>query len=157
MENIRNYILALTAAAILCGIVTSLMGGKGTSAALTKLICGIFMAMVVVSPLVSLEFDDWTAWTSQLSFDAGAAAAQGEAVAGEMYMSFIKEQSESYILDKAEALGASVTVEVTVEDGLPAEVWLAGDISPYAKGKLTAYISEELGIPKEKQQWNGNR
>lgn len=156
MEAVRNYILAITAAAILCGIVTALMGGKGTSTALAKLVCGIFMAMVVVSPLVNLEFDGWTAWTSQISFDAEAAAAEGEAVAEEMYAAIIKEQTESYILDKAKALGVSAAVEVTVEEGLPAAVWLSGDFSPYAKARLTAYISEELGIPKEDQQWNGS-
>lgn len=157
MEQIRQYILAVTAAAILCGMVTSLMGEKGTPAALAKLIAGIFMAMVVVSPLTNVEFDDWTAWTSQISFDAEAAAAEGEAAAAEMYSSFIKEQTETYILDKAETLGVSVTVEVTVEDGLPAAVRLSGDASPYAKAKLMSYISEELDISKENQQWNGSQ
>lgn len=156
MDLIRHYILAITAAAIFCGIVTSLLEGKGSIAALGKLICGVFMAMVVVSPLLHMNLDGWDDWISRLSFDAEAAAEEGENMAEDMRTAIIKERTEAYILDKAEALEVSVQVDVTVKDGIPAEVRLTGDVSPYAKGKLAAYISEELGIPKENQQWNGS-
>lgn len=156
MESIRNYILSITASALLCGIVTSIMGEKGTAAALTKVICGIIMAMVVVSPLMQVNLSGWTDWTARLTFQAEAAAAEGELLGEEMLEAIIKEETESYILDKAGALGAALTADVTVKDGLPERVLLTGTVSPYAKAQLTAWIRDELGIAKEDQQWNGS-
>ncbi len=68
----------------------------------------------------------------------------------------IAERTQAYISDKAAALGAEVSVRVTTEtwpDGvpLPAVVYLDGPRSQ----ALADWIAEELGIPVERQVWNG--
>ena len=66
----------------------------------------------------------------------------------------IKAQTETYIEDKAEALGATVTAGVTLAgDMLPWQVELTGEVSPYVKTRLAQTIWAELGIPEERQVW----
>lgn len=68
----------------------------------------------------------------------------------------IAQKSEAYILDKATQLGLSITVSIRTETGTdgvpcPAEATVQGPRSEV----LAAYIEEELGIPPERQVWNG--
>ena len=63
----------------------------------------------------------------------------------------IKQRTQAYILDKAQALNTVLEVEVTLSDDdipVPLKVRLKGKISPYAKGRLQATIAEDLGIEK---------
>ena len=64
----------------------------------------------------------------------------------------------SYILSKAESLGAKLEVTVELSDELyakPVAVQLTGAVSPYAKQTLTQMIEEELGLNREAQRWIG--
>ena len=65
----------------------------------------------------------------------------------------IKQKTETYILDKANALGAEITVQVVLEDYIPAGVTIMGDVSPFVKSNLSASITQELNIPPEEQIW----
>ena len=59
-------------------------------------------------------------------------------------------------MDKAESLGAELTVEVTLSDDelmVPCAVKLSGAISPYAKKVLSDTIAKDLGIQVEEQIW----
>ena len=158
MASIREYIVSVVAAAVLCGAVRSLLPGKGTAAALIRLVSGIFLAFVVVQPAVNIDLGSFPALMEDYS-DAGAlAASQGEDLAQEASAAIIKSQTEAYILDKAEALGLALDVEVTVSAGelpIPASVRISGAVPPYARAQLEAAIENDLGIPKEDQQWTG--
>jgi hypothetical protein len=57
-------------------------------------------------------------------------------------------------LDKAESLGAELTVEVMLDDSqipIPTKVRIRGNISPYNREKLSSIIERDLGIPTEAQ------
>lgn len=156
MGDIRAYVLSVTAAAILCGLVNVLIGKTGTVAALTKLLTGVVLAAAVLRPLGGLAIGDLDAYLQSLDMDAQAAAAVGTEMTREAMAARIKEQTEAYILDKAASLQMDVTVEVILDDGdmpVPVGVILTGSASPYAKSTLESMISEELGIPKEEQKW----
>lgn len=158
MENIREYILSVTCAAVLCAVLGSFFEKKGTVGTLLKLISGLFLAFTVIRPVLKVDLTDLTSILQAYTEDAEAAAAMGEIYAREELSAVIKSEAESYILDKASSLGAELTANVTLSDDdipLPAAVTLAGDISPYAKTVLSAQIEENLGIPKEDQQWTG--
>ena len=73
-----------------------------------------------------------------------------------MLAQFIKERTQSYILDKAQSLNAVLDVEVTLSDDeipVPVKVCITGKVSPYARGRLENLIIEDLGIEKENQIW----
>lgn len=157
MESIREYLLCITAAAIVCSITVGLMGKKGAYGALIKLLTGLFLTVTVISPWTKLDLADISAYTEGLSIDAGDAVAHGESVANEATAAIIKSQTEAYILDKAASMDLDIEVEVTLSSEappVPATVSVTGEVSPYAKERLRQCIANDLGIPEENQSWN---
>lgn len=156
MEGIKEYLLSVFCAAIICAIVMRLMGEKGTHAVITKLIAGLFLAFTVVYPMAKIDLRDFSDWTASYSDAASQAAAAGERATKESIAASIKLRTEAYILDKATALNTSLKVEVTLsEDDIPCPkaVRLHGSVSPYAKAQLQTIIAQDLGIAKEYQTW----
>ena len=66
MEGVREYLLSVTAGAILCGILGSLVGEKGAFSELYKLISGLILCFLVLSPLVNIELSDFTQFADDL-------------------------------------------------------------------------------------------
>lgn len=156
MEGLRAYVISVTAAAMICGIVAGLVKKNGAGE-LIRMVCGLVLAFTVLRPIAGLKLD-------QLPFDLPSlpsgedAASQGEKITREAMEDIIKSQTEAYILDKAAALGVNLTAEVLLgEDTIPVPVGviLSGACSPYAKSELTDAIEKDLGIPKENQLWTG--
>lgn len=155
MEELRQYVISLTAAGVICGIVLTL-GRNGSTEKLLKLICGLFLAFMMVRPVSNLAVGNFEALGITWEQDGEAAAEQGRELAQKSLAERIKQESESYILDKARALEAELSVEVTVSRGeppVPISVTLRGEIPPYLRQLLTQIIKTDLGIPKERQTW----
>ncbi len=158
MDAIREYLLRIAAAALICSILTAITGKKGTLGTVVKLVSGLLLTLTVVSPWTAVRFDGILDFAGDISADADAAAASGENAALEAYSAIIKEETEAYILDKADSLGAELTVNVLLEGDsppVPVSVELGGSISPYGKQVLSNLIEEELGIGQEDQIWTG--
>lgn len=157
MEEIRTYILSVTAAALLCAIAGAVLGNKGTIAGILKLISGVVMACVVIQPLgekITLNMKDYI---HMLEVQASYAAQTGLDASKEELEERITQQTRTYILDKAAELDVELCVEVLLDDSnipVPVGVILYGDASPYAKNTLQDMIRDELGIPMEAQVWN---
>lgn len=156
MEGIREYLVGVAAAAILCGIVRSLTGTQGTVGIAIKLLSGLLMLLAVIRPWTSISLDGFFSWAEAISADGHSIVASGELLARDSYKESIKCQTEAYILEEARALGCTLTVEVSVTDEeipLPYRVRLSGEISPYARQKLSAMLTDTLGIRQEEQIW----
>lgn len=157
MDGLRQYVISVTAAALICGVVSGLVQ-NGTAKELIRLLCGLFLAFTVIRPIAGLDFNALTEFSLSYTQEAESMAAMGENMARQSMADIIKAESEAYILDKAAALNAALAVEVTVsEDGTPVPVAaeLCGDISPYARQQLEDILQEDLGIAKEYQLWTG--
>ena len=152
----KEYLLSVVAAAIISGIVTKLLGSKGTQGAVGKLIGGLFLAFAVISPLRCVKIGKLSSLTVPYSVQAQSAVEAGKNQTRETLRLRIKEGCEAYILDKAQSLDVALEVEVLVsQEDIPAptSVQLRGNISPNAKARLCGIIAEDLGIPKEAQKW----
>lgn len=158
MAEIREYLIGVTVAAILCGIVTALSGEKGFLGAVMKLLTGLLMALALVSPWVTISLDGLFGWTEAVKTDAESVVQQGQSLGEETYRQVIKERLEAYILDEAQALGLDLTVAITLADDgtpIPVAAELTGSASPYLKQRLSLLLANELGIEKEDQIWIG--
>ena len=158
MDGVREYLLRLICAALVCGLLTRLMGNKGLLSELVKLLAGVCMAITVLSPWVDIPKLRLEEITRDFTFNAEAFTESGKNSAYRAMADIIKERTEAYILDKAKALGAEITVEVDLsvdEIPYPTGATLEGAISPYGKSLLSSYISENLGISMEDQTWIG--
>lgn len=155
MEHIREYLISVTAAALLCGIIQSMAGEKGRSAGILRLVCGIFLALTVIRPVARIQLREFSLMTSEITEQAQAAAAEGEDYAKRALSRHISEQTEAYILDKAKTYGAEISAEITVagEQPVPVAVAIRGQFSPYARRQLCELIESELNIPEEDQTW----
>ena len=156
MDGIREYLISVTAAALLCGILKSLMGEKGNSAALVRLICGIFLALTVIRPLKELNLKDFSLLPTGLLEEARLTSGEGEEYTRQAKEDLIIQQCEAYILDKAQTLEASIQVEIRISqegDPVPVGSIITGNLSPYARNQLSKTLEEDLGIPQEDQKW----
>ncbi len=156
MQSLRSYILSIVASSIICACVQVLIGKKGTSAKLIRMVCGIYMAIVFVSPLHKIDFSIYTDYFSGIMHQAEDAVSEGQNIAQQKRKEIIIRQTQSYILDKASSFGVDVEVDVTVSDDAtqaPNAITIKGAVSPYVKKMLTNYIEEQIGIPKEAQTW----
>lgn len=153
MIGFRQYLLRVISISLLCSILP-LIAGSGNKKML-RLICSICLTIVIIGPVLDLD--------SELSvndlFPDGAAhsiAEQGKLHSIDAMAAIIKENTEAYILDKAELLGAQlhITVEVYGEEvPVPVSAILRGDITWDQRTQLEEILAGELGIPKEAQQW----
>ena len=158
MQAVSTYLLQITAAGILSGIVNKLLGSKGMIGSVIKLMTGVFMMLAVVSPLVDIRLDLLKDGYEDIRIHGQYAASEGEDQAKKAMAEIITERTQAYILDKAESLGADIAVEVTVSDAMPpvpCGARISGKVSPYAKRVLSEYMKSELGISMEAQIWTG--
>ncbi len=156
MEGLRAYLLSVTAAALVCGIVQRLLISKGTAANISKMVCGIFLALVAVDPLAKLQLGSIGDLTGSFELQASQAVADGQSETKKALQEIIKSRTEAYILDKASLYGSVLSVSVELSDDsipIPISARLSGAVSPYAKNQLQAILEKDLGIAKENQLW----
>ena len=152
---IKDYLISVTAAALICGMINSL-AGKSSISKLMKLLCGIFLASVVIRPVVDIKMGDILDFTDNLAVSSDIAVSAGEKMAAEEMEKIIKAKTEAYILDKAKNIGAEISAEISLNDLVPTGVTVVGNLSPYARSSLAAIITHELNIPPEAQIWKSS-
>ena len=155
MDAIREYILGITAAAMICGI-TLCFAEKSSNQALLKLICGLILTFSLVEPVLNLMDRNWQALGISFQEDAREAAQEGKLQGENTLRQLIKQETEAYIMDKARELNLQIQLEVTLSDQpmpVPESVVIKGTLPPYGKQRLSLILTRELGIPKENQQW----
>lgn len=157
MDWIREYLLSIIAAGAVCGICTSLIPKNTSSAVIIKMLGGIFLAITLIAPLAKIRLDDLGDYWNQITLDAEALAQEGSAATREELALVIKEELESYILDKADTMGLTLQLSVIMDHEdppMPQQVRISGAVSPYQQKLLSQWIAEELGITEEQQVWN---
>lgn len=156
MDAIREYLLSVTAAAILCSVVRRMLNKKKTAGMIGKLLTGLFMIYTVLSPLVGVSFGSVEDLTDLYREDAHAAVARGENLTAQSLRESIKDRLEAYVLEKADGMGVQVRVNILLSDDLypvPEKVYISGQVAPYAKNRLKQIIREDLGVSEEDQIW----
>ena len=157
MDGIREYLIQVTAAGLICGVVNTLVGKKGSVAASVRVMTVILMVVTIASPLVKLRLTGISDFLNEIRFDGSLYAQQGSQASKDAVSDIIKERTEAYILDKAASLGADIRVELALSQDelpVPVSVTIYGAVSPVGKRRLQEVIRDELGIPLEAQKWN---
>lgn len=156
MESMKQYFISITTCAILCAIVTGISGKDNVSSKIVKMLCGLFLTFTLIRPVTEIRFDEFTYYSHTFSENTQAVIAAGEDYRINQLSAIIKEETEAYILDKAQALNCTLDVEVIVEKSdqpVPTEVYITGNLSHSAKETLRQVIEEDLHIAKENQIW----
>lgn len=155
MQALAEYIISVSAAALICGILNSMML-KGTAKEVLKLVSGLFLAFCVIRPVSDIRLPELADIGETIREEAASAVETGEEMALESARDSISEQLEAYILDKAASLGLDIQVEVflTQDDTfLPESVTIRGSGTTQQKKELTEEITDALGITQEDITW----
>lgn len=156
MNGIREYLLTVTAAAIVCSIAKHLAGDKSTAGKITKVVSGIFLTITVISPIKEFQLSKTDGLLDDFRIMAYETAQSGADMANTAMGDIIKEKTEAYILEEAKKMDIDISVEVKLSESEPPkpdQVIITGIVSPYKKNVLSQYISDNLGISREKQKW----
>ena len=157
MGNIRQYLITVLSAAIVCAILIKLTGKQQLSTNLIRLVASVFLSLCVIAPILKLDVSVLTNELSVSKQEGEYIAEQASAEALYEIIAIIKERSETYIENKADTYGADINTTVTLSDPttlVPDGVIIEGNVSPYLKKVLSNIISEDLGIPEDKQIWS---
>ena len=156
ISDLGRYFLGIVSVAIICAILTGLQSGTNGPSRLGKLVSGLVLALCVIAPLEKLSpagiFNNWS-----IRLEEGSSIVdQGLEMVRSERMEIIYQQTTAYILDKANAMGLEVEVEITLQETdapIPIAVTLKGRASPYSRQSMEELLYRELGIPKEKIIW----
>lgn len=154
MEALGQYILSVILAALICGILSSLVPDSGK--AWMQLLCGLVMVICLIRPFSGIQNLDFSLIEDTIQQDGNDWSNQGEKMARNAMSDIITQNSQAYIMDKAEQLGIHVRVKIHVSnDTIPVPVGaeLYGEVSPYARLQLESLIEDALGIAKENIRW----
>ncbi len=157
LDFLRSWILGLAGAAVFCAVITELCPGGSTKKVL-KLLCGLVMAMALISPLIKGELPAYSINMAKYRTRADEISASAKESADSYSRAIIEEQCRAYILDKALALGVDVkdaSVILRWNDGgfwYPAECTIEAEYNT----ALAESIESELGLGEESQKWGTN-
>lgn len=149
MEQLRAWMLGVAA----CALLTSLAEQFTTGAArrCVRFIGGLLLALALLAPLRASRWDDLTVPDLRASREESERQLQAEYDAA--LRRGVEAELDARIAGRAAAYGCAVEAETeaAVENGVPeiVRVRLRGAYSP----ALEAYLTEELGIAKERLQW----
>lgn len=159
-ELIRNWLMGVTCAAMLLALADSLTP-EGSVKRVCRLAGGAVLLLAAIGPVAGLEEGDLSRITGEYQTRAEEYRQALDEETENLYESIIAEETAAYILDKAEQLGVTCRVTVTVgweRDGTarPAAVAVHGTWSQEQKAALTRVICSDLGIPEEMQYYKEN-
>lgn len=155
MGSVPGYILSVVCIAILCGMINLLFDKKSAISGVVQLILGIVMTVVVMKPIVQGDMFSFADYFDSINESGAYITSAGSEYAKQSQAERIKEQTQTYILNKAEDIGIDITAEVSLnEDNVPVVVTLTGNVSPYMKVQMMNYLQTQLAIQEECILWS---
>ena len=153
MEGIKGYLVAIVAACMLT-VVASVLVQKSPLRKIVRLIGGILILLVAVTPLLRLDMSQIAEFLqdSEYSFDTSAVEQTWQSQLSE----HIKQATETYIENEADRLGATVQTKVTLteeEYPVPCHAVLIGTVDADQLEALSEYMETSLGIARTEQEW----
>lgn len=155
-ELIRNWLLGITCAAMVLALAENLAPEGGVKR-ICRLAGGLVLLLAAIGPVVKLDEGELTQLTRQYRIEAEEYGQELTRQQEILYESIIAEETAAYILDKAEGLGISCRVEVTVawSDGVPQPhtAIITGTWTVQQHEELSRIIESELGIARALQYY----
>lgn len=155
MTAVREWLFSVVVISLLLTVAESLIP-EGSIRKIAGFTGGLILLLTLLQPILRTDLG-----RLRLNVDSYGEAIESRRTELEKredkeWEALIAERTEAYISDKAARLGLKISVSVRTEPGAdgvpyPAEAEIQGPKSQ----ALAAYMEEELGIPPERQVWNG--
>ena len=155
MEAVRAWLTSVVLVSVLLSAAQSLIppGSVRKAAGFTG---GLILLLVLLRPVLGADLERLTWDLEPYRAAIEERREELEAAGSAELAAVIAEETAAYISDKADALGLAVTarVQVKTRDGLPVP-W-AAELTGRRSEELAAWIEEELGIPRGRQDWHAD-
>ncbi|MEG0777491.1 MAG: stage III sporulation protein AF [Oscillospiraceae bacterium] len=158
-ELFGEWIRAIAGAALIASVAISLTPSGKTKNVL-RLICGVVLIIAMISPVIKPNMPAISMDMAKYRQNADELLKKAEESTNNLSRSIIEQESEAYILDKAQSMGIAInSVCVTAKWGdegywYPNEIEIVSNISPGEKNRLSNSIEAELGVSKDRQYWS---
>ncbi len=155
MEALRQWLLGVVACALLVSIAEQLCP-EGRERGMVRFTGGLLLLLAMLRPLSGFAPPEAMQGAAEYREALAALEPELETARENALTAGIASALNAYIEDKAGSLGADVRAEAAVEaaDGVP----LVRGVTLHGAycGTLSAWLTSELGIAKEKQIWIEN-
>ena len=154
MNFLTSWLLSVIGTAFLVSVAEALMPDEKVRQ-VGHLAGGLLMMMALLTPLLSLRFEDWDVSVNDYFLQIEEKKTSYRQNQEDSISALIREQSETYIEEAAQKLDLTVHAEVRLsqtEVSLPQPASVLLDI-PY-NAALSAQIESDLGIAPQKQSWD---
>ncbi len=157
-EFVHNYIQTLVYSAVFCFLALALTP-EGSGKKAVGIACAAAMMIAVISPVVSIDLNDYSKTLTEYKLKAEEYADSGKEESENLNRMYIQDECGAYILDKAKEMGADISeVAVTAEwstDGFwyPVSCEIRYGCTDAQRAELEAFIGAQLGISKDEQKW----
>lgn len=152
----RAYLTEVTAAAILAALIRRLAPKEGAGRG-ARLGAGLLILLAVFGPLAQLDTLAAAESLVRRGYGDPLTTQDFSMATNELLAGLISQEAEAYILDKAEEWGVSVQAEVetrvTEAYPVPWRAVIRGSLTAQQRSRLSWYMTQELGIPEERQEW----
>ncbi|MDR0889360.1 MAG: stage III sporulation protein AF [Oscillospiraceae bacterium] len=155
MEAVREYLIALVAVSMIAVLANALVHGEKMQK-IVRFVGGLLILLVAMSPILKINLTDLARRMEDFGQAQGFDNSEVSQNSQEMLAALIKQNTETYIVQKAASIGATVRAEVTLsneEYPTPVAVVIIGTLSAQQLADMEQYLSSALGIPKENQEW----
>ena len=155
MSGIREYLIAVVAVCMIC-VLALQMVQKESMRKIIRFVGGILILLVVATPLLSFKAEDLSRLLEEAGGQLDIDPQQISQTAEEALAQHIKKTTETYIEEKALELGATVQAEVVLtqeEYPVPYAVTIVGTVNISQQEELSLYMSRDLGIDFQQQEW----
>ena len=154
-EWIRNWVLSMTGAALVCAAALRLTP-EGRVKGVLRSLCALTMAAALLSPLLrGGVLPDYAQELARYRAAAEALRGEGEALGQELDRGIIEQRMEAYILDKARFLGTALSGARVHLRWSTEGVWLpeSAELTGTYSETLSRWLEAEFGIPRKAQSW----
>lgn len=156
-DLLHSWITGLTAAAILAA-GAEILTPKGPVEKVTRFVCGIMLTAVLMSPLLSADMETFSWSLADYRNTVAELTADLESQQNRLVRTYIEQESAAYILDEAHVLGitdgvAEVSAKWGDESWIPYKACMRMQTTQEQRLRLSSWITAQLGIPEERQQW----
>lgn len=155
MAAVREWLTSVVVVTMLLSVAQMLLP-EGTPKKIASFIGGLILVATILRPLPGMDLKKLGLESEVYTQAVEERREELEAAGKEEMAGLIESRTAAYISEQAMRMGMDVDVSVhteTRENGypVPTEVELTGQRSE----KLAEWIEREMGIPGERQVWNG--
>lgn len=152
LEGLRQYLLSVTAAALLTAVLQALLP-KGPVRRVTALACSLLMLLTVVRPLNQFNTEELIRNFENYCQELSVYPEEMEKTSAALTESIIVSKSVSYIEDKAKENDMICNVQVSCRDengvAVPDAVTVVGDLTGEERQTLLTVIQDDFGLGEE--------